>query len=121
MPKARKIRRRSPSRTPAPPLPAIAADRLLADIRALIEAAREQAARAVNSAQVLLYWNIGKRIREDVLHQKRAAYGEAIVATLSQQLTAEYGRGYSKPNLSRMMGLAEAFPIPRLLRRCRNN
>ena len=93
MPKARKIRRRHPSRTPAPPAPAIAADRLLADIRALIEAAREQAARAVNSAQVLLYWSIGKRIREDVLHHKRAAYGEAIVATLSQQLTAEYGRG----------------------------
>ena len=115
MPKAKKTRRSSPSRTPAPPLPASAADRLLADIRALIEAAREQAARAVNSAQVLLYWNIGKRIREDVLHHKRAAYGEAIVATLSQQLTTEYGRGYSKSNLSRMMGLAEAFPDPEIV------
>jgi hypothetical protein len=90
-------------------VPEIDADRLLGDIRALIEAAREQTARAVNSALVGLYWHIGKRIREDILHEQRAGYGEQIVSALSKQLTAEYGRGYSKPNLSRMMRLAEAF------------
>ena len=115
MPKARKITRRSSPSPPAPPVPAIAVDRLLGDIRALIEAAREQTAQAVNSALVGLYWNIGKRIREDVLQEKRAAYGEAIVSTLSKQLIAEYGRGYSKPNLSRMMWLAEAFPDPEIV------
>ena len=78
----------------------------------LIEAAREQTAQVVNSGMVGLYWNIGKRIREDVLQEKRAEYGEAIVSTLSKQLIAEYGRGYSKPNLSRMMRLAEEFPDP---------
>lgn len=45
------------------------AERLLGDIRSLIEADREQTARAVNSALVGLYWHIGKRIREDVLHE----------------------------------------------------
>jgi hypothetical protein len=88
---------------------------LLGDIRALIEAAREQTAQVVNSGQVLLYWSIGKRIRADVLQEKRAAYGEAIISTLSKQLIAEYGRGYSKPNLSRMMWLAEAFPDPEIV------
>jgi predicted nuclease of restriction endonuclease-like (RecB) superfamily len=115
MPKAKKTPRRSPSRVPPPSAPAIAADRLLGDIRALIEAARHQTAQVVSSGQVLLYWSIGKRIREDVLHEKRAAYGEAIVSTLSKQLIAEYGRGYSKPNLSRMMWLAEAFPDPEIV------
>jgi hypothetical protein len=73
MPKARKITRRTPPSPPAPPVPAIAADRLLGDIRALIEAAREQTARVVYSVQVVLHWNIGKRIRKDVLQEKRAA------------------------------------------------
>jgi predicted nuclease of restriction endonuclease-like (RecB) superfamily len=114
MPKASKPRRRR-SRVPSPSVPAIAADRLLGDIRALIEAARQQTAQWFNSGQVLLYWSIGKRIREDVLHEKRAAYGEAIVSTLSKQLIAEYGRGYSKPNLSRMMWLAEVFPDPEIV------
>src|SRR5262249_49097584 len=89
--------------------------RLLGDILALIEAAREQTAQVVNSGQVLLYWSIGKRIWEDVLQEKRAAYGEAIISTLSKQLIAEYGRGYSKPNLSRMMCLAEVFPDPEIV------
>ncbi len=51
---------------------AVAADRLLGDVRALIEAAREQTARAVNSALVGLYWHIGTRIRQDILREKRA-------------------------------------------------
>jgi hypothetical protein len=48
-------------------------------------------ARTVNSAMVALYWQIGKRIREDILHEKRAGYGEEIVPALSAQLTLEYG------------------------------
>src|SRR6516164_9133837 len=115
MPKARKTPRHNPSPSPASPAPAPAADRLLGDIRALIEAAREQTAQVVNSGQILLYWNIGKRIREDVLQEKRAASGEAIISTLSKQLIAEYGQGYSKPNLSRMVWLAEAFPDPEIV------
>jgi DUF1016 N-terminal domain len=69
----------------------------------------------VNSAVVALYWHIGKRIREDMLGEKRAEYGEPIVSTLSKQLAAEYRRGYSKPNLSRMMWLAEQFPDPAIV------
>jgi hypothetical protein len=71
----------------------------LGDVRALIEAAREHTAKAVNSATVGLYWNVGKCIREDLLQDKRAAYGEASISTLSKHLIAEFGRGYSQPNL----------------------
>ena len=92
-----------------------AGDRLLADVRELIEAARQHVARAVNASMVLLYWHIGKRVREDVLHQQWAQYGKQIISTLSKQLTSEYSRGYSEPNLSRMMRLAEAFPDERIL------
>ncbi len=57
-----------------------------------------------------LYWNIGKRIREDVLKNKRADYGEQIVSALSAQLTAEYGRGFTRANLFHMIRFAEVFP-----------
>ena len=80
MPKARKFTRRTLPSPSAPIVPAVATDRLLGDIRSLIEAAREQTARAVNSALVGLCWHIGKRIRQDVLHHKRAGYGEQIVS-----------------------------------------
>jgi len=110
MPKARKITPRTPTSSPAPPVLAVAADRLLGDVRALIEAAREQTARAVNSALVSLYWHIGTRIRQDILREKRAGYGEEIVATLSRQLTAEFGRGYTEKGLRRMIQFAESFP-----------
>ncbi|MEX0714398.1 MAG: DUF1016 N-terminal domain-containing protein [Pirellulales bacterium] len=89
---------------------AVPTQRLLGEIRTLIEAAREQVARTVNAALVWLYWNIGKRIREDVLENKRAEYGEEIVQTLSAQLTAEYGRGFDRRNLFYMIRFAELFP-----------
>jgi hypothetical protein len=56
---------------------------LLGDIRNLIETSRSQVAQAVNAGLVLLYWNIGNRIRRDILQQKRAEYGEEIVPALS--------------------------------------
>ena len=93
-----------------PPAPTLAGDRLLSDIRVLIEQSREQVARTVNSAMVAMYWSIGKRIREDILHEQRAGYGEQIVPTLSAQLTAEFGRGYTEKGLRRMIQFAETFP-----------
>ena len=110
MPKARKIARRGLPIAPAPAESAIGVDKLLGEVRALIEAAREQTARAVNSVLVGLHWHIGKRILEDVLQEKRAAYGQAIIATLSRQLTEEYGRGYTEKSPRHMIRFAEVFP-----------
>ena len=64
----------------------------------------------MNSALVGLYWHIGTRIREDILHEKRAEYGEQIVSALAKQLTVEYGRGFSEKSLWHMMRFAEVFP-----------
>jgi len=83
---------------------------LLNEIRILIEDARRQTAAAVNVGLTALYWRIGKRILREVLGNKRAKYGDQIVATLSRQLVAEFGRGFEKKNLHRMMQFAEAFP-----------
>lgn len=80
------------------------------EIRRLIEQTRGAVASAVNAALVVLYWQVGERIRTGLLESKRAAYGEEIVSTLSRQLSAEYGSGYSRANLFRMIRFAEVFP-----------
>jgi predicted nuclease of restriction endonuclease-like (RecB) superfamily len=99
------------NQTAQPTIPgARALQELAADIRTLIEASRFRAARTVNTELVLLYWQIGKRIREDILRQARSEYGEQIVSTLSRQLTEEYGGGFSRQNLFHMIRFAEAWP-----------
>ena len=83
---------------------------LLADVRELIAEARQGAARAVDAGLTTLYWHVGQRIRQDILKEKRAGYGEQIVSALSAQLEREYGRGFGEKNLRRMIQFAEAYP-----------
>ena len=83
---------------------------LLADVRGLILAAREGVARTVNAGLTLLYWEIGTRIRRDILKEKRAGYGEQILSALSAKLEAEFGRGFGERNLASMIRFAEVFP-----------
>jgi hypothetical protein len=85
-------------------------DQLLQDLRGLIEQTRGAVARAVNSALVLLYWQVGHRIRTEILKEQRAAYGEQIVQTVSGKLAPEFGNGYGARNLFRMVRFAEVFP-----------
>jgi predicted nuclease of restriction endonuclease-like (RecB) superfamily len=88
---------------------------LLAELRGLIQSARIGVAQAVNSAQVLLYWQVGRRLFTETLGAKRAGYGERIVATVAEQLAAEFGRGFSDKNLRHMIRFAEAFPDPEIV------
>lgn len=88
---------------------------LLADVRELILAAREAVARTVNAGLTLLYWEIGTRIRQDILLEKRAQYGEQILSALSAKLESEFGRGFGERNLARMVKFAEAFPDREIL------
>ena len=75
---------------------------MLIEFRVMIEAARRQTAVAFSIGLTLLYRGVGKRIHLEVLGTERSAYGERIVATLSRQLVAKYGRGYTEKNLRRM-------------------
>jgi len=82
----------------------------LAEVRDLILQSREGVARAVDVGLTTLYWYVGRRIRQDILREKRAGYGEQIVSALSAQLEAEFGRGFGEKNLRRMIRFAEVFP-----------
>jgi hypothetical protein len=89
---------------------AITSKALLKDLKELIAEARQDVAPQINSALVLLYWRMGKRIRQDILKEKRAEYGEQIVYAVSAQLVKEFGTGFSEKNLRRMVQFAEGFP-----------
>ena len=58
---------------------------------------------------MFFYWNIGKTIKEDIIKVERAGYGEKIVADLAKEISEQYGRGYSRSNLFRMVQLYESF------------
>jgi len=92
-----------------------ATGQLLSDIRLMIEQSRHRFSQAINAEIALLYWNIGKRIRVDILKEKRADYGQRIVSALSIKLSKEYGTGFAEKNLRRMIQLAEVYPDEKIV------
>ncbi|MES2972720.1 MAG: PDDEXK nuclease domain-containing protein [Pseudomonadota bacterium] len=86
------------------------AESVLADVRELIEQARQHVARTANSAMTMLYWRVGQRLQREVLAYGRAAYGQQILATVSQELVRDFGRGFTLSALTRMVKFSEAFP-----------
>jgi DUF1016 N-terminal domain len=83
-----------------------------AAIVALLHAARYAVARNVNALMTATYWEIGRRIVEfEQGGAKRAAYGEALVTQLSEDLTLRFGRGFSRQNLGQMRAFYRSWPI----------
>lgn len=81
------------------------------DIRSILSEARRVTARAVNTTMTVAYWLIGKRITvEEQKGAERAAYGEGLLKTLSKELTAEFGNGFSYTNLKNMRTFYKTYP-----------
>jgi hypothetical protein len=92
---------------------------LLSDLRGLVQSARQRLATAANATYTLLCWQIGHRLLRDSLQAGRAAYGKQILATVSQELTTEFGTGFNYTALTRMARFAEWMTDEQFLRRCR--
>ncbi|MCX5692071.1 MAG: DUF1016 N-terminal domain-containing protein [Candidatus Omnitrophica bacterium] len=92
-------------------------ERLLEKIAALIKQARGNVAHAINCEMVLLYWNIGKIVKEEIVRNKRARYGEQIIQSISSQLAMNYGTGFSSQNIWHMVKFYEVYPILSAMRR----
>jgi predicted nuclease of restriction endonuclease-like (RecB) superfamily len=82
---------------------------LIIDISLLIEQSQRHIATQANSVLTQLFWQIGKRINDEILLNKRADYGKQIVVTVARQLETKYGRSFSDRNLRRMMQFAAVF------------
>ena len=58
---------------------------------------------------VILYWNIGKINKIEILQSAKAEYGKSVISNLSKELTKDYGKGYSQRNLFDVVRFSEAF------------
>ncbi len=83
---------------------------LFGEIRRLIEDSKRDIAQTVNASLTSLYWNIGKIISKNILLNKRAEYGKRVIQKLSNELTEEYGRGWSVKQLQHCLHFVEIFP-----------
>jgi len=83
---------------------------LFNDLAQIIERGKQHTVAQVNSLLTLTYWQVGKKINEHILENKRAEYAKEIVSTLSTQLKTSYGKSFELRNLRRMMQFAELFP-----------
>ena len=83
---------------------------LLADLRGLIAAAHRRVATVANATHTMLCWHVGRRLLKENLLEGRAAYGKRILVTVSQQLTSEYGEGFTLRALYRSIQFSQAFP-----------
>ena len=82
---------------------------LYSDVCQIIDGARSRIATYVNTEACLTNWYVGRRIKEDVLYNKRAEYGKQVVKNLSIKLTERYGNGWSEKSLRHCLRSAETF------------
>lgn len=94
---------------------------LYADVCNIIDDTRNRIAVYVNSEVCHTNWRIGKRIKEDVLFNKRAEYGKQVVKNLSVKLTERYGKGWSDKTLRHCLRMRRLFRKRRLSPRCGDN
>lgn len=89
---------------------------IIDEIRAIIEASRSNAIKAVDHTRVMMYWQIGKRIfEEEQGGEDRAEYGARLIKFLSEKLQPQFGRGFSPRNLSLFRQFFRGFPIVQAL------
>src|SRR5690554_6433166 len=83
---------------------------LIKELAKIIDQGKKLATSQVNSIISLVYWQVGYKINTHILENDRAEYGKGVVATVSAQLTATYGKSFELRSLRRMMQFAELFP-----------
>jgi predicted nuclease of restriction endonuclease-like (RecB) superfamily len=92
-------------------VPAAKPDVLFERIVTILEQARGNVVRAVNTNMVLAYWLIGREIVEEIQRGKgRAKYGEKVIEDLSARLTKRYGKGFSEQSLQNFRRFYLAYP-----------
>jgi len=84
-------------------------NKLYKDVCSLIENTRQRLATTINAEACMLHWQIGKRIKEDVLYNKRAEYGKQVIKNLAVALSEKYGKGWSDRKLLHCIRAAYIF------------
>lgn len=86
-------------------------DDILKDMCGIIESSQKAAYQAVNTTLVQRNWLIGYRIAEEGFQgEDRAEYGMSVIVKLAKELTAEYGKGFTKTNLYNFYSFYKEYP-----------
>ena len=97
-------------RSQSMPAKSASTDRLLGELRALIQASRQHALHAVDLVQVRTCWEVGRHIVEfEQGGAARAEYGAGLLSHLAERLTAEFGKGFDASNLYKMSHFYRSF------------
>ncbi len=84
---------------------------MINEIKEILQSARLNVARQVNTELLTAYWNIGRIIVEyEQNNQVRAEYGKQTLKELSKILTKEFGKGFSRSNLQNMRAFYLTYP-----------
>lgn len=95
---------------------------IITDIKEIISAGQQNAYSAANTAMVLTYWHIGKRIVEQEQEgSERAEYGKRLIFVLSEELKKEFGKSYSERNLHYFRKFYLYFPDEQIVNACVHN
>ena len=85
---------------------------LMARVATILDQARTNVLRAVNSNMVIAYWLIGREIVQALQGgEDRADYGSRLLAELSESLKRRYGRGFSVTNLKYFRLFFQAYAL----------
>lgn len=84
---------------------------IVSDVKSIIDSAQKRAFQSVNAVLVTRNWFLGKRIVEEELSGERTdRYGKEIIASLSDELTKEYGKGFDKSSLYKFAKFYQKYP-----------
>jgi hypothetical protein len=104
-------RHRTSKHAPAEPVPSV--EPLYRRIQAILDQARAEVVRSVNTQMVRAYWLIGRElVEEEQRGRARAGYSEELIAQVAARLQAAFGRGYTPTNLRSMRLFYLPYPPP---------
>jgi predicted nuclease of restriction endonuclease-like (RecB) superfamily len=95
--------------------PVVYEDALYKELSLLIEKNKQKTISQLKSAVNILFWQVGKKINDEILKSKRAEYGTQIISNLAKKLSDKYGRSFELRNLRRMMQFAADFPDKKIV------
>lgn len=85
-------------------------DSVYEEINTLIQQKRGNVKKVVNDAMISLYWGIGQKLTEEITGEHKPEYGKRVVNEISIRLAKEYGSGFDKTAISRMIKFYQEFP-----------
>ncbi|MDE6252155.1 MAG: PDDEXK nuclease domain-containing protein [Lachnospiraceae bacterium] len=85
-------------------------DHVYDDINDLIKRKKCDVKSTVNDAMISLYWGIGKKLTEEITGVNKPEYGKKVVIEISNRLSVDYGTGFNRSAISRMINFYQEFP-----------